>query len=302
MRHVIAILAVLGTVALGNGGVQAGKLEDDIRGLWLGAWVVLEVEATSDCGGSYTNNRVNGNLVRGNGRHRFGVGELAKINKLDIKRSRLDLLLSLDEPYLVSYGAGPFTLYREVSCKIELEVEIPREVVKNKEVGPVEDALVAIFERHATEDDARASNLWNEREREDYPDDYELTLAKLEVWRAEQTNAAVQTKLDDAHAQTLRLADRVMAEQDYLAGFARGVESAKAVERDECPALLAIDIGNPPGKLSSDDIAPAADQDSFKRGFRDGKQLVFGLAMMRRLPDCFVQVPELPEGLLAAAD
>ena len=29
---------------------------------------------------------------------------------------------------------GPFTLYREASCRIELEVELPRDLVKSKAV------------------------------------------------------------------------------------------------------------------------------------------------------------------------
>ncbi len=41
-------------------------------------------------------------------------------------------MLSLTEPILVPTPAGPFTLYQELSCKVELEVEIPRDVVKTQ--------------------------------------------------------------------------------------------------------------------------------------------------------------------------
>jgi hypothetical protein len=34
--------------------------------------------------------------------------------RVDAKRSRIDLLLSLAEPMLRSYNDGPFTLYEEV--------------------------------------------------------------------------------------------------------------------------------------------------------------------------------------------
>ena len=68
-----------------------------------------------------------GNLVTGGGHWRFQPGELAKLDKVDVNRSRIDLHLSLSEPMLVPWQEGPFTLYRESACKVELEIAVPRE-------------------------------------------------------------------------------------------------------------------------------------------------------------------------------
>ena len=107
----------------------AGDFQRTLQGDWLGAWVVVRGESYSDCNGGYTRNRINGTLVKGSAAWRFAPGELAKLDKVDLKRSRLDLSLTFDEPFLVSYQDGPFTLYREARCRVELEVEIDRKSV-----------------------------------------------------------------------------------------------------------------------------------------------------------------------------
>jgi hypothetical protein len=201
----------------------ASGLERDIKSRWLGAWVVTTVETYSDCSGNYTNNRVNGTLVKSRGSQRFFSGELAKVEKINAKRSRIDVHLTLAEPLLVSYQEGPFTLYREAYCRVELEVVVPREVVRGKNTQHIDESLLLALERYATEDTAMSSARWNGREREPYPQDYDRTLAELELWRAEQTNAAVRAQLDRAREETSRLADRVSSDPDYLAGFGSAI-------------------------------------------------------------------------------
>ena len=39
-----------------------------------------------------------------------------------------------------------------------------------------------------------------------------------------------------------------------------------------------------------------------QRGYRDGRTLVFGMAMLERLPNCFVPVPDLPTEIASAGD
>ena len=43
----------------------------------------------------------------------FAQGELAKVDKINLKRARIDLYLSLGEPVLASHMDGPFELYDE---------------------------------------------------------------------------------------------------------------------------------------------------------------------------------------------
>jgi hypothetical protein len=287
----VAVLVLVVAVA-GVLPASASNLQKTLKSRWLGAWVVTTIESYSDCSTAYTNNRVNGTLVKSSGRRVFESGELAKLEKVDAKRSRLDLHLSLAEPVLLDYQDGPFTLYREARCKIEVQLELPRSVVKSKDVAFVEEALSAILERHTTESSATGSPAWNERQREDYPEDYEQTLAQHQLWLATKTNDAVQAQLDRAYAAVEELSTRVKSESEYIAGFARGIESAQNQDLDACPKLLAVDMGSfkrRAAKVAQDNPENATDE----RGFQDGRQLVYGLEMIKRLPACFVPLPEL---------
>jgi hypothetical protein len=295
-RTLIVAIALL---ALSSASLAA-NLEREVKSRWLGAWVLTSVESWSDCGGLYTNNRVNGNLVKSRGDFRFQPGELAKVNRINVKRHRLDLLLSLNEPLLVAYHEGPFTLYREAWCKVELQVEIPREIVKAKDADAVEDLLVRVLERHATERAALDSRNWNGRERDPYPEDYERTLAELAVWRANRVNEGVQAKLDYALEETTRLAYRVSSDPAYLEGFARGVEAARSESLRDCPVLLALDLGGPPRRQARGHSPDETAEQRADRGFRDGRALVQGLEMLERLPVCFVPVPPLPDDHVAS--
>jgi len=156
----------------------ASRLEQNLESRWLGAWVVTTVETQSDCNDSFTANRVNGRLVSSRGGHRFEKGELARVERVDAKRSRVDLRLSITEPVLRSYSDGPFTLYEEATCRIEIEVEIPRDMVKAKDASSIDRTLAPLLERFATLEQAERSRRFNGRRRDDYPEDYERTLAE----------------------------------------------------------------------------------------------------------------------------
>lgn len=120
---------------------------------------------------------------------------------------------------------------------------------------------------------------------EPYPADYETTLAELAVWRANQTNAAVQAQLDRAVEETSGLSDRLSTEPDYLSGLAKGVQAARGVDPGECPRLLSFDLQ----RFRRQAASSATPTD---RGYQDGQLLVLGLELVRRLPGCFVPVPE----------
>src|SRR5580765_4015533 len=111
MRRKIGIWAALLALPSILAPAFAADLEDSLESRWRGAWVLTSVDTYSDCGGFHTDNRVNGSLVQSKGRFRFRAGELAQVQKIDLKRSRLDLSLSLPEPLLLSFQDGPFTLY-----------------------------------------------------------------------------------------------------------------------------------------------------------------------------------------------
>lgn len=244
--HLIPPIVTTAVTVLCPAPGLAGELEKEIEGRWRGARAVTRVETHADCLGLYTNNRVNGRLVSSAGRHHFRAGELVRVDKVDARRSRLDLLITLQEPLLVSYQDGPFTLYKEARCQAELQVEVPRTLVAGKKVEDLDAALTGVLERHATADEAQRSRAWNRRERASYPADYEETLARHEAWKAEQSNAKVQARLDRAIDEGGRVADRLSGDPDCLKGFAAGVEAMKAARPERCSDLMARDFARLP--------------------------------------------------------
>ena len=278
MKRILLVLIILSLVPA---AASAGDLQKALKSRWLGAWVVTSVESYSDCSGMHTNNRINGNLVKSGGRFSFEAGELAKLEKVDAKRSRLDLMLSFQEPLLAPTRDGPFTLYNEVSCRIELQVELPRHLVKSKDVAAIEEFLGMVVERHTNVNSAQDSSTWNMREIESYPQDYEVTLAEHAVWKATQYNAMVEAKLEIALEETSRIPDRVQNEPDYMTHFLNGVRTARDNHLGSCEHMMGYMFNG----RSGDTSAPA---------WRDGKNLVYGLEMIRQLPQCFIPVPNPP--------
>jgi len=300
--------AATGLLALASSGaVPAGDTQDAVASRWRGAWVVTTAETHADCMGMYTGNRVSGRLVSSKGRWRFKPGELAKVDGIDLKRNRVDIKVTLAEPLLVSHQDGPFTLYDEAHCRMELQVEVPRDLVKGKDVGGLDESLKVVIERYATEDEARASRRCNGRERDPYPGDYEKTLAAHATWRARQTNIAVQARIDALVDDTSRIPERITGDPDYMAGFVRGVEAGRSSRPDSCPGLMSVGSGTtrissgyhgtgavPAGRggAGSSGAGESEAQGRFNRGYADGVRLTQGLDAIRRLPGCFVPVPE----------
>ncbi len=267
---------------------RAASLEDQVEERLLGAWVVTGTELRADCNGGATNNRVNGNLVKSDGRFGFEPGELAKVERVDARRSRLDVRLVLAEPLLAARRDGPFTLYDERRCVVDLEIEVPREVVKEKDVAGVETRLAPVIERFATADAARRAPRYNGREREPFPEDYDRTLREHAAWSAERTNQAVQAALDRARDEAGRVGERLQADVTYLKGFATGIEEARDGAYASCETLVARVPGSRgPEKDETDE------QRRVRLGRNDGYALGLWLDALRRLPSCFVPVPAL---------
>jgi hypothetical protein len=306
-RKIALVLGAAATTLLAVEAARASELQDDLESRWRGAWVVTTAETYSDCAGFYSDNRVNGRLVSGRAHQRFKPGEMAKVDSVDLKRSRLDLRLTLAESVLASSQDGPFTLYNEAQCKVELQVELPRDLVKKKDVAGVEALLRPIMERHASEEQARASKAWNRRQREAYPADYEETLARHTVWKAEQANAAVQAGIDRLIDETSRIPDRISDDPDYLAGFVKGVEAGRVPHPVACSDLMTIAQASPTvypiattpttataayRNVPAGTATSTEQQARRQRGYQDGLRLTLALDAVHRMPGCLVPIPE----------
>jgi len=291
-----ALAALATTLSPAPKGVLAGDLQRSVESRWRGAWVLTAADVYSDCSGLHTNNRVNGALVSSRGRVRFRPGELAQVGKVDLKRSRIDIFLGVPEPILVSFRDGPFTLYNEARCLVELDVELPRSVVSKDDANAIDAALAAVLQRFNSQDDALQAKAFNRRKRDAYPADYDRTLAEHAAWKARQANAEVQARLDKALEETARLTDRVSSDPDYLKGFSAGVEAMRAVDLGQCRELMSRDFTNIASAPQQVAVAGFGGEAAgrYTRGFQDGQRLVYGLECLRRLPQCMVPVPEVP--------
>jgi len=292
VNRVAAVVVTL--VFLAGTSSHAGDLEDALEAHWRGAWVVTLTETFSGCDGVYTNNHVEGTLVSARDHSRFEQGELARVSKVNLKRSRVDLYLELAEPVLRPRQDGPFTLFDERACRLQMMVELPREVVKAGDPGRVNTILASALERHPSAELARLSGSWNRRQRQPYPADYELTLARHATWKAEQVNIAVQAQLDRAAEEARRSADGVRRDPDYLDGLAVGIEAARSWYAPGCDELVDLSFSSLEDGAPSDHRGSSDADRRWRQGFSDGQRLVYGLELLRRLPGCFVPIPPPP--------
>jgi hypothetical protein len=259
----------------------AGDFQKKMTSRCTGASVVTAFESYSDCRGRTTINRIDGDLVESRGIYRFAPGELARLEKIEIDGRQLSLKLTFDEPLLVQIHDGPFTLYDPRSCQVEIETELPKGLVESGEMKAMEAFLGQIVERHPNMKSARESIRWNRRKVEPVPEGYEQTVTEHAAWKAEQYSAMVEAKLAIAMQETARVTERVKDDPDYMEHFVRGVETARANSLGDCEAMMGYMFSGRYGDTSD----PA---------WRDGRNLVYGLELIRELPGCMSQIPGQP--------
>ncbi len=287
MRRVCALVTMV-VLFLGVGPVSASKLDDELDRRLRGAWAVLEVEVWSSCSGTYSDNTIGPAGVSSRANQRFEAGELVKIDKIKVKRARVDLLTTLAEPVLVSRQDGPFELWEERECQAQLIFEVGRTAIKSGDIDLIMSALTTAVTTHESQGDAQDSSDWNGRERRPYPSDYDQTLARYEVWQAEQTNAAVAAGIEKATAEAAEAAEDIERDADYLDGFAAGAEELQSLNINNCSTLIDASFS------TWKERPPSGKESKWERGFDDGQSLVFHLYLSLELQHCFVPVPPSP--------
>ena len=282
--HRIALVTIFSVVAAIAPGSELGdRLDRDLKGVWG----VLEVEVYSGCAGTYNDNTVGASGVASKAGRRFEPGELIKIDKLKVKRSRVDLLVTIAAPILVSRMDGPFELFDQAGCRAQLIFELPREQVKGGDATAILRRIKEAVTPYPSLDAARSSDDWNGRELEALPADYEETLQRHAVWKAEQTNAAVDEGIDRAVTTAAHVAEDVSDDVDYLAGFAAGAEKMSDFSVEACSSLLNASFS------AYRNRAPKDRPSRWRDGYDDGQKLVFNVLLVDRLTACRVPVPPL---------
>jgi hypothetical protein len=243
--------------------------------------VVVSAPLQSDCAGFYTDNELLGGSVSSKGSERFEPGELARVERVDPKRERIDVFLDLAEAILLPSAEGPFTLYNERACKAQLKIPLPPRTLADQRAAAA--AVKELLEVHPTAEQAQSSPVWNRRRRADYPPDYERTLAEHAVWKASQVNAEVQARIEQALDEARRAMDRLAGGSEALESFAAGLRSRRDESFGSCDAMLTSDF-------ASDGDADAKD----RAAFVEGERLAYWVGLARELEKCFVPLPASP--------
>ncbi len=264
------------------------QLEKDVERRLAGAWALVSVEIYSNCSGAYNNNEVSEVGVSTKADRRFEPGELVRIDKINLKKQRLDLFVTLREPILISRADGPFELFDERSCKAQLMIDLPRSLTKEDDIEGILNRLDKLLRTAPSLQAAVDSPSWNQRTRAPYPEDYDLTLARHTVWVAEQMNAAVVARKAQAHRDIARLSDDIRTDKEYLAGFAAGIEDLRSWDEDDCSDLIDAD-------LSWVGSSTPNESRTWKEGYEDGQGLIFNLFLIENLEYCLVPVPTAPQ-------
>ncbi len=285
MRRVFLIPTLI--LSLFPSLASASALENRLESRLRGSWAISKVEMRSDCGGIYNNNEVRAGGVSAKASNFFQPGELVHIEKINLKSSRLDIFLKLAEPILVSHMDGPFELFDERSCKVQLILPLSRSLIRAGNPAPilmvVRDALAVFPSRQAAVD----SPEWNHRVRADYPPDYDETLYEHAAWKAEQTNAAISARISRASREALRITDRVSNRPGYLQGFADGILEMQRWREDDCDDLIDL-------RFSSVSKSSKKAGRDYQDGFSDGQELEFNLLLVDRLQGCYIPPPPRP--------
>ena len=279
------LCGILGATLASVATQATASTESELNTRWRGAWTVTGIETLSDCGGNYTNNAVRERRVSSKGDYRFDAGEIATVYKINMKRKEVEVLIDLAEPILVDRREGPFTLYDERGCKVELQIRFPRNF-DARSTEQIDRLIASLLERYNDRSAAEDSPNWNARLREPFPAGYEDTLADYERWRVDETNAEIAAKIGHHVEEAARLVDRLDDDPEYLAGFAAGVDSARDSSLDRnCDHLLSMSASSFVKSVAN------KDERAYRDGYREGQELVFFLELARRLPRCFLPVP-----------
>ncbi len=282
-RYAPILIAVLAAVA--PPPMLAGQLEDTTRSRWRGAWVLLKAEAASGCDGSYTNNPVNGGRIVASGTHRFGLGELGRIDNVHVQRKRVDVLIGFAEPLLIAFSDGPFDLVRQDHCRVELQFAAPRSMIKTSDATAIDQLLGTVLERHAGQDGAMASPLYNGRQVEPFPRDWEDTLAAYEEWKQEQVYRQIAERLGTALEEAVRITNRVRSSAAYVDGFATGIRGYdSSLSYQDCVQLADKSFYPSEGSAPSD--YSGSSKKDWEKGHRDGQLLAFNVDLAERLESC----------------
>ncbi len=253
--------------------------EGDLRARWAGATVITKVPVFSECTDHFTDNTVPpGGLPRADGL-RFGAGEIATVDKIDVTWTRIDVSITFLELYRVTWTDGPYTLYDQRRCRVQLKLELPRDV--RKDAGKASAAIAALLEAFPKAADARHAASYNGRRVEAYPANWERTRAEYETWHAARVNGAIDERMASLLREAQDTIDRGREDEGYQRCFGKGARSRSYQSFGSCESVL-------------NGYFVSSGSCENQRGFEDGQRVAWTVGMVRALGACRVPVGPPP--------
>ncbi len=273
MSRILWSSFVLAVVAFA--GPLSADVEGDLRAALVGRYALSRGALVSECTDHFTDMKVVGGRLTGGSGTRFDSGELSRIDNVKIGLlAGLNVNLTLVEPYLLSFQDGPFTVYDQRRCRVQLNFELPREVKKDSQ-----KALAAVAAVLDLFDDAGAAKraAWNKRRVEDYPAGWEKTKRDYEAWKVTQTNDLVRQRSERLLDEAERILTYMPGDDDYLLSFGAGAKARSSDSWSSCEAMLGATfyVSGSGGKSS--------------RGWADGQHVAWSTRLAHALQGCYLQ-------------
>lgn len=272
MSRKLSIWIVASTLA--SAGAAHGDVEADLRAELVGRYALARGELVSECTDHFTDMNVVGGRLTGGMGVRFAGGELLRIDNVSVgAMAGLDVNLTLVEPFLLSFQDGPFEIYDERRCRVQLNFEVGRDVRKD-----VQKSLAAVAAALELFDDAGAAKHagWNRRKVEPYPKNWEKTKRDYEAWKLTQVNAAVRAKTALVLDEAGRVLNDMPGDDDYLLSFAAGAR-ARSDSWSSCEAMLEATF------------YAARSEGKSKRGWSDGQLVAWANHLAQALQACYLE-------------
>jgi hypothetical protein len=234
-RRIGWALAWTATAALVAAAARA-DVEDDLKARLRGRWGVTRVALASECTDHYTENTIEGDNVSGKGVHQFAAGERVTIDNVSVGWGKVDVNLRLVEPFRLQWRDGPFDLYDQRNCRVQLRFEPPREV--KKDAARAEQMIRQALEIYASEAEAKRSPTGNGRRVEAYPPDWDKTRAAYDAWRLEQRRVEATRRLVDLSSDLQALLRNLPSDPEALRKWADGARSVGYESYSTCEEAL----------------------------------------------------------------
>lgn len=271
-RLTLALVAALGGGLVAD--AASADVESELRAELVGRFALTRAALLSECTDHYTDVDVVGGRISGGRGVRFSAGELLHVDNVKIgPLAGLDVNVSLAVPYLLGFTDGPFTLYEERHCRVQLNFEVDREARRDR--GRALAAIAAVLDLFDSEGAAKHAG-WNRREREPFPADWETTRREYEAWKIHQRNLAVRKKVDDLLAMAAQTIASLPAGDAYLAAFGAGAR-ARDDSWSSCEAMLDASFY----------VSGSAKKKP--NGWSDGEKVAWATRLARELQRCYLE-------------